>query len=93
VLIEMAYIALIGTVSGILISMPVIIYFLYHPIRLTGQTAKMMENYGMEPVMPVAFIPDYFFGQSLIILVILSVVLIYPISRILHLNLIKALRR
>jgi ABC-type lipoprotein release transport system permease subunit len=93
VLIEMVYIALIGTISGILISLPVIIYFLYHPIRLTGETAKMMENYGMEPVMPVAFIPDYFIGQSLIILVILSVVLIYPISRILRLNLIESLRR
>ena len=93
VLIEMVYIALIGTLSGIIISMPVIIFFLFHPIRLTGETAKMMENYGMEPVMPVAFIPDYFIGQSLIILFILTVVLIYPVSRILRLNLIHALRR
>jgi putative ABC transport system permease protein len=93
VLIEMGYIAIIGTISGIILSLPVLIYFLHHPYRLSGDAAKMIESYGAEAVMPVVIQSGYFIGQSLVILLIVSVVLIYPLSRILHLNLIQALRR
>ena len=93
VITEMILISVIGTLSGIVLSLPVMIYFLHHPIRLTGDVATMVENYGMEPFMPVAFQPDYYIGQSLIILFILFVVMIWPISKILHLNLIQSLRR
>lgn len=93
VMIEMLYIATIGTFSGIILSLPVQLYFFHHPIRITGEAAKMAESFEMEPVMPVAFQSGYFIGQSLIILFILAAVLIYPISRILRLNLIQALRR
>jgi len=93
VMIEMLYIAIIGALSGIILSLPVLFYFSHHPIRITGEAAKMAESFEMEPVMPVAFQSGYFIEQSLIILFILAVVLIYPLSGIFHLNLIKALRR
>jgi ABC-type lipoprotein release transport system permease subunit len=93
VITEMIMIAAIGSLSGIILSLPVMIYFLNYPIKLTGEVAAMVESYGMEPYMPVAFQPDYYIGQILIILLILFVVMIWPVSKILRLNLIQSLRR
>jgi len=93
VMIEMFFLSLIGILSGISISLPVILYYHHHPLHLVGQAAKTMIDYDIEPVMPIALQSDYFINQCLVIMIIVLLALIYPFVRILRLKLIEALRR
>jgi ABC-type lipoprotein release transport system permease subunit len=89
---EMLYIGLAGILLGIVVSTPVIIYGFYHPIRLSGELAKMMEDYGFEPVMAFQWIDTYFLSQSLVVGVIVVLSVLYPVRKILRLKEINAIR-
>lgn len=92
VTLEMIYIGILGIVSGIAVAWPVIIYGFYHPIRFTGEIAKMYEDYGMEPVMP--FLPAglYFLWQSVAVSVIVAIAIIYPIRKISKMQVVNSLK-
>ncbi len=92
VAIEMFIIGLLGMISGIIASIPVVLIGHYNPVRLTGDMAKMMEDFGIEPVMPFALFGDYYINQSLVVIVIVFVAIIYPIYTITRINVIKAMR-
>lgn len=92
VVIELLFIGIIGTAAGMLASIPGILIGHHNPIRLTGQMAETMEQFGMEPVMPLALIDTYYFNQALVVLVIILVVMIYPVYRILKIKEVEALR-
>jgi len=92
VVIETIYIGILGIISGSIGSIPILIYLYFNPIRLTGDVAKSMENYGIDPIMPVALEPGYFINQSLVVFIILFIAIIYPAFFILRLNVINALR-
>jgi ABC-type lipoprotein release transport system permease subunit len=91
--IEMFFIGLIGIVSGSAIALPIIGYFLHNPIQLSGDTAKMMEEYGFEPIMPVVLRSDYFISQLVVILVVILFSTIISAIVIGRLKTIKALRK
>ncbi len=90
--IEMIFISLVGIISGAIVSTPLIYYWYTHPIRYTGELAKSIEQFGMEPVMPFAFQFDIYLNQALIVLLLVIIACIYPIYSILRLTAIKALR-
>ncbi len=90
--IEMIFISLVALASGIIVSIPIVLAGHYYPVRLTGDMAKMVESYGMEPVMPMASIDMYYLNQILVVLFIVLIVMIYPIFSIMRLKVIKALR-
>ncbi len=92
VTIESIFIGLTGIIIGIIGSLPVIYYYYQHPIKLTGDLAISMENYGFEPIMPFAWETSFFFNQSLVIILITLIAIIYPISTILKMNVIRSLR-
>jgi len=74
------------------ISAPVILAFFYHPYRYTGEMAAMMEQYGMEPILQFAIQPDFYINQTITIFVIILFLVMIPISKILRLKTINALR-
>lgn len=92
VTIESIFIGLTGIIIGIIGSLPIIYYYFLHPIKLTGDLAISMENYGFEPIMPFAWETSFFFNQSLVVILITLIAIIYPISTILKMKVIKALR-
>lgn len=89
---EMIYIGLAGIILGIMISTPVIIYGYYNPLRLSGELAKMMEDYGFEPVMAFQWIDKYFLWQSAVVGIIVLLSVLYPVRKILRLKEINAIR-
>lgn len=89
---EMGFLGLIGAVSGMTLSVPVILLGYYHPVQLGGDMAKMLEDMGWDPVMPMAWFDSYFFLQGLIILVMVILACWLPVRSILKLDTIKALR-
>lgn len=89
---EMFFISLLGVITGMIVSVPVVAYFHFHPIHLSGTYAQTMEAYGMEPVIPVLWQADYILYQGLIVFVLTLVAIAYPVYSVGKLNVIKALR-
>ena len=90
--IEMFFISLIGLFLGMLVSAPIVALGNIYPIQLKGEMAEMMANYGMEPVMPMAWFDMYYLNQVFIVTIIVAIVMIYPVFVIRKLNVIDALR-
>lgn len=91
-LFETLFIGLLGILSGVITTTPIIAYFMHHPIRLGGEMAQAFEVYGIEPVM--AFSPDplIFINQIYIVFVLMIITLIYPVAKLIKLNIINSLR-
>lgn len=89
---EMFYIGIMGIASGITIALPAIIYGLYHPVRFTGEMAKIYEDYGMEPVMPFMPVDMYFLWQSVIVAIIVLIAIIYPVRKIYKMEIVNSLK-
>lgn len=80
-LIETFLIGITGTVAGILGSIPIINYFFYNPIRLTGNAAKTMTDMGIEPLMNFSRDLFVYYNQALTVFFITLVIAIYPIYK------------
>jgi ABC-type lipoprotein release transport system permease subunit len=89
---EMMYIGLMGVFCGSAAALPVIFYGYYHPLRFSGQMGRMYEDYGMEPVMPFMPVDWYFLWQSVVIVIIVAIAIIYPVRKILRIEVVKALK-
>ncbi|MFB6318564.1 ABC transporter permease [Saccharicrinis sp. FJH54] len=89
---EMAFLGFIGAASGMLASIPVILTGYYHPVQLGGDMAKMLEDMGWDPVMPMEWFGQYFYMQGIIIIIMVVLACWFPVRSILKLDTIKALR-
>jgi ABC-type lipoprotein release transport system permease subunit len=92
VTVEMIFIGLLGLIAGIIGSMPVILYYHYNPIRLSGEVAESIETFGIEPIMPMAWQVDFYVNQTIIVAVIVIVSVLYPIYSITRIRAVKAMR-
>ncbi len=92
VILETVFIGMLGVLTGIIISIPVLSYFLLNPIPLTGQAGEMMQEMGFEPAMFFSMMPSVFWTQALIILVFALIIGIYPVIYIRKMKIMKALR-
>ena len=89
---EMLSITLLGTLIGIFVSLPVIFYFNINPMRFTGEMAKAIEEYGMEPFIRFSTDPEILFIQGFIIMVISLIISIYPLLYMNRLKPVEAMR-
>jgi ABC-type lipoprotein release transport system permease subunit len=90
--IESLFIGLIGISLGLIIVVPILIWFSLNPITLTGETASMMLEMGYDPVIPVLFSAQLFIDQIMIVLSLLAICLIYPMWRLQKMRLVDALK-
>jgi len=89
---EMLYVGIIGILSGVILSIPLIYYFHLYPIRLGGDMAQISETYGIEPLMCFAFQPGFFINQALIVIGIVVFAVLYPMKKISSLKITEALK-
>jgi ABC-type lipoprotein release transport system permease subunit len=89
---EMIYIGLIGIIVGAMAATPLILYLYHNPIKLSGEMAKMMEDYGFDMLFKAQMIDSYYLWQSLVVGIIVMVSVIYPVRQILRLKEIEGLR-
>ncbi len=89
---EMIFIGFIGVVAGVAASLPVVIYGNIHPLRFTGQFARMYEDYGFEPVMPTMLPDTFYLWQIVVVLIILLIAVAFSTRKIFRMNVISALR-
>lgn len=90
--IEMIFIGLVGTISGLLTCTPIIILGYYNPVKLTGSLAKMMEDMGFDPVMPMQWFDNYFYYQAIIVIVMVIIASYIPLKSIRKMKVNESLR-
>ncbi len=92
VFLETLLIGLVAIAIGLLITYPLILYLAHNPIPLTGEFAKSMEIVGAEPFMPFVAKPGIFINQTISVILLAIVAVIYPLIFILKFNVQKAMR-
>jgi ABC-type lipoprotein release transport system permease subunit len=92
VVLESLMIAFVGVVSGIIVSVPILVYFYHHPIELKGEMAKIMYEYGFEPYLPFSLEPSIFFWQGVAVFIIALGASIYPLWKIAWIKPVDALK-
>jgi ABC-type lipoprotein release transport system permease subunit len=89
---ETFVITLLGVACGMLISLPVVMYFKAHPIRIGGETARAFEQFGFEAIFPTAIHAPIFVTQSIIVFVIALLIGLYPLWYTRHIDPVKAMK-
>ncbi|TKG93679.1 ABC transporter permease [Puteibacter caeruleilacunae] len=89
---ETLFIGLLGVISGILFSLPLLYYQSANPIPLTGQAAELMEDFGFAPYMFFSVQWEVFSQQAISVFIITLIIAVYPVISILRLKAIKAMR-
>ena len=89
---ETVFISLIGVFAGIITSYPLLLYFYFNPIKLTGNVAEAMLAFGLEPIMPFSIAPGIFIAQFWTVLLIAMLSAWYPFRYVQKLNAVEAIR-
>ncbi|HET7115515.1 MAG TPA: FtsX-like permease family protein, partial [Hanamia sp.] len=79
VFIETFFLGCLGIFSGIILILPVVIYFHNHPIPLTGSAAAVYQQFGIEAVIPASLNPSIFLYQGITVLCIALASALYPL--------------
>ena len=92
VVIELFFLTILAVIAGILISLPVMIYYVYNPIKFTGEALDAMKDFNFEPVMPISMDPQIFLYQAISISIISLIAMTYPAIKIMKLDVVNGLR-
>ncbi len=82
----------LGVLLGSGIGVPIVAYFHYNPIHITGDMAVAYEKFGMEPVFPFSMDWSIFVSQAAVVLAITIVLAFYPWFRLRKMKTIEALK-
>jgi len=89
---EVLMLGLLGALAGILVSIPIVGYFHRNPLRFSGEYAQSMEKFGFEPIFPTEFNVRIFAMQAVIVVLITSVLALYPLWKMKRLKPVEAMR-
>lgn len=92
VFLEMLMLAAMGVLVGMGISLPITWYFHLNPIPLQGEMAKVVEGYGIEPILPFSVEPTIFTTQAIVVFFLTIAISLYPIIHTKRIKVIDALR-
>ena len=86
---ETVLISFAGIVAGIVVAIPIVVFFYHNPIPLTGDAAQTMIDFGFEPVMPLSTDPAIFIEQVQIVLVLSLLVGLYPVYKVFRMKTVQ----
>jgi ABC-type lipoprotein release transport system permease subunit len=92
IIMELLMLTALGVIGGIAISLPVMVYFVYNPIQLTGDYLDVMKEFNFEPVMPMSMEVDIFIMQAIAISILSLIAMSYPTIKIMRLKVAEGLR-
>jgi ABC-type lipoprotein release transport system permease subunit len=91
-ILEMIFMGFIGVFAGTALSLPLLWVMHNNPVKLTGDMAQIMEDFGFEAVMPLAWIDMYVIWQGLIVALMVVLSCLYPLRKVYKMKAIDALR-
>lgn len=92
---EVVFLGLLGAVAGMVVSFPLVLYFKLNPIdfgAMSEDMAKAYERFGFEPLFPATLEWSIFLSQALFIVIINTLLAIYPLVQIFRLRPMEAMR-
>jgi len=92
VILELFFLTVLAVIAGIIISLPLMFYFVYNPIRFSGEALEAMKDFNFEPVMPISMEPEIFIMQAISISIISLIAMSYPAIKIMKLDVVNGLR-
>ncbi len=92
IFLEMALMASIGVVIGVMISLPFIVYYHFHPIYFGGEMQAAIEDFGVEAAYYFSMQPSLFYNQAWAIFLMAGILSLYPLIVIHKLKPVKAMR-
>ena len=92
VVVELFCLTAMAVLAGIVISIPVMLYFYYNPIEFSGDAVEVMQDFNFEPVMPMSLEGNIFVFQGIAISILSLIAMSYPTIKILKLDVVKGLR-
>jgi len=90
---EMVLTVFLGCLSGVIFSIPIVLYFKSNPLRISGSAATAYERFGFEPIFPASSGLIHFTSQALIILILGLVMSLYPVYKIWRMDPINAMKK
>jgi ABC-type lipoprotein release transport system permease subunit len=93
VMFESLMTVMMGSILGMLISIPVVSYLTKNPIRITGESAEAYKRFGFEPIFPASSDPMIFLGQGLVVFIIGLILSLYPVYVVAKLDPVSAMRK
>lgn len=91
-LVETSCITFMGTLVGIGLSLPVMLYFNRNPLKFAGEAAAAIVEYGMEPYIRFSLDASIPLTQGFIVLAITLLIGLYPIWHLRKLKPVEAMR-
>lgn len=91
-ILETLIMALAGVILGLLLVFPIITYFHFYPINLSGQMQEVVEQFGFEAIIPTSLNPWISITQALIVFSITILVNLYTLIKIKNIQPSKAMR-
>lgn len=88
---ESAFIGIIGVVSGLAVSYPIMWYFYKNPIYITGEMADTYKSMGFEPKIAFSANPEIFYNPAITILIIFMLVSLYQIYFVAKLKVVDSI--
>ncbi|HEY9113396.1 MAG TPA: FtsX-like permease family protein [Bacteroidales bacterium] len=92
IIVESFFIGIIGVLSGIAGSFPLVYYLYKNPVYVTGQMAETYRSMGFEPVLKFSISPGIFITPAIIVFVIFALISFYQVYFVAKLNTVNALR-
>lgn len=92
IFIETLAISSLGVFAGSVLGFPILLYLYHNPIEMSGEYAVVMQEMGFEPILPFHLHIDIFLFQAMIIFVLSLLICLYPVIRVLTLNILDASR-
>ncbi len=92
VFLEILMMTVIGVLTGILLSLPLLTYFHHNPIRFADEAAEAIENFGVEPVYAFSLDPVIFTNQAYAIFIMAVILAGYPLWKIQTMKVVESMR-
>jgi ABC-type lipoprotein release transport system permease subunit len=89
---ESLFLSFLGITLGSAAGFPLLVYLYHHPIRLHGDAAAAMLEFGFEPVVPFSLDPAIFWSQGYVVLLLAAVCAAYPALVLHRLDPVAAMR-
>jgi ABC-type lipoprotein release transport system permease subunit len=93
VYIETFLMSILGTAAGFVFGFGILLYFRENPIRLTGDTAEIMIEFGLDPILPAALAPDIFVWQGLVVFCLTAFICFYPSIKIFRMKIVESVKK
>ena len=89
---ESFLIGIIGIISGLAVSYPIMWYMFKNPIIITGDMAETYKNMGFEPKISFSINPEIFYNPAITIMIIFMLVSLYQVYFVAKLKVVDSLK-